>query len=28
MTGEDLEVAVGLDRYRFPAKQMGNVRKP
>ena len=28
MAGEDLEVAVGLDRYRFPARQMGNVRKP
>jgi hypothetical protein len=28
MAGDDLEVAVGLDRYRFPARQMGNVRKP
>jgi len=28
MTGKELEVAVGLDRYRFPARQMGNVRKP
>ena len=28
MAGEDLVVAVGLDRYRFPARQMGNVRKP
>ena len=28
MSGEELEVAVGLDRYRFPARQMGNVRKP
>lgn len=28
MSGKELEVAVGLDRYRFPARQMGNVRKP
>jgi hypothetical protein len=28
MAGKELEVAVGLDRYRFPARQMGNVRKP
>jgi hypothetical protein len=28
MTGEELEVAVGLDRYRFPARHMGDVRKP
>ncbi len=26
--GKELEVAVGLDRYRFPARQMGNVQKP
>jgi len=28
MAGNELEVAVGLDRYRFPARQMDNVRKP
>ena len=28
VTGKELEVAVGLDRYRFPARQIGNVRKP
>ena len=28
VAGGELEVAVGLDRYRFPARQMGNVRRP
>ncbi|MCX7864144.1 MAG: hypothetical protein N2423_03760 [Novosphingobium sp.] len=28
LAGELLEVAVGLDRYRFPATQIGNVVKP
>lgn len=28
MVGKDLEVAVGLDRYRFPATAKGNAPKP
>ena len=28
LAGEQLEVAVGTDRYRFPARQMDNVRRP
>jgi hypothetical protein len=28
MNGAELEVAVGLDRYRFPARHTGNAAKP